>query len=78
MKKEKQAQPAQTKTGKVNGHSKRKASMKARYQAYLQRSTCPACRLVFRSPDKRLKHVESGHRDLTGANKNRVYKSVVS
>lgn len=52
-----------------------RAPYKLRYQNYLTRSTCSQCRVVFKSPKKRLAHVQSGHKDMTGANKNRQMKT---
>lgn len=51
---------------------------KNKYQAYITRSTCGTCRVVFKSPDKKKAHAESGHKDMTGANKNRQVKGYES
>lgn len=48
-----------------------KSLRKQRYNNYLTCSTCGVCKLVFRSPNKRLAHIASGHKDMTGVNKNR-------
>ena len=61
-------------TGKVNGHTKHKATHKAKCAMYLQRATCSPCRLVFRSPKKRAIHTDSGHKSMLGVNKKRTPK----
>lgn len=48
---------------------------KRRYANYLTRSTCPSCRVVFRSPKKRREHTDSGHQSMVGVNRNRAAKS---
>lgn len=65
------------KSGKIKGKVRHKQINKQRAQLYLTRATCMACRLVFRSPKKRLAHVESGHKSQIGVNKNRAAKSAL-
>lgn len=63
--------------GKIKGHVRHKQVRKMKCQAYLSRSTCTTCKMVFRSPKKRLAHVQSGHKSDIGWNKNRAAKQSV-
>lgn len=67
-------QPAGNKKGRVNGHVLHRVTRKAKCNAYLIRSTCAACRAVFRSPKKRRDHVNSGHTIMVGHNTTRAIK----
>lgn len=67
--------PAGKPTGRKSGHVNHRAYRKRKAGEYLLRSTCITCRVVFRSPKKRLAHVESGHRSMIGVNPKRVYKT---
>lgn len=38
-----------------------RASKKAGYLRYKQKSTCVSCQIYFKSPKQRKRHVDSGH-----------------
>lgn len=68
-------EPSEKKKGRISGHVTHRAAKKAKSQMYLTRSTCGACKAVFKSPKYRLAHVASGHQTFVGQNKNRQVKS---
>lgn len=53
----------------------RNDNRKNKITRYLTRSTCVVCRVVFRSPRKRQRHADSGHKSMIGANPRRAYKT---
>lgn len=71
-----QVEVAPSKSGKIKGKVRHAQMNKARAQAYLTRATCIACKKVFRSPKKRLAHVQSGHISMAGWNEKRSAKGV--
>ena len=62
-----------TSTKKVKGLPKRhhNPTRKAKMARYLGRSTCFACKLIFRSPKYKRAHDASGHHTRVGVNPRR-------
>jgi len=50
----------------------RNSMRKNRHARYWQRATCTKCNLVFRSPKKKKRHVDSGHGNNAGLRRDHI------